>query len=103
MDPTSWTSHQWIDARGRKVELEGHALLQYHCLRCLRDFVEEPTTGERYAVHVGIMHFDKLATRVSSLWLSELCPGQGYEKIFPEHRSDSTNALSDFLENLAAK
>ena len=49
-----WNSHHWIGPRGRRVEIEpGKQLIQHHCTRCERDFVEDPPSGERYAVCIA--------------------------------------------------
>jgi hypothetical protein len=75
MDRGVWNSHQWSSAQGRDVEIEpGKTVIQHHCSRCRRDFVEAPT-GERYAVYVSVFRFRKLPDLITRQWLSELCPG----------------------------
>ncbi|SRR5216684_6122604 len=74
MDGDSWNSHSW--SGGRRVQLEpGKSLIQHRCSRCGRDFVDDPRTGERYAVYVSIFSFKKLPESISKRWLGELCPG----------------------------
>ena len=76
MDHDVWKSHNWSEVEGRKLEIEpGKSLIQRHCTRCARDFVEDAQTGERYAVHVSIFSFKKLPASISKRWLGELCPG----------------------------
>ncbi|HEV2169361.1 MAG TPA: hypothetical protein VGR40_00360 [Candidatus Binatus sp.] len=76
MDRDVWNSHSWSNANGRSVEIEpGRQLVQHHCMRCRRDFVEDPTTGERSAVYVSVFRFRKLPDLITRQWLSELCPG----------------------------
>jgi hypothetical protein len=74
MNRDVWNSHNWSSARGRRVEIE-KPLIQHHCSRCLRDFVEDPSSGERHAVHVSVFTFQALPDPISDQWLSELCPG----------------------------
>ena len=74
MDRDAWNSHNWSIAKGRNVEVEpGQPLIQHHCSRCARDFVEDPPTGERYAVYVSVFSFRRLP---DLRWLGELCPGE---------------------------
>ena len=76
MDRDVWNSHKWSSARGRQVEIEsGKPLIQHRCSRCKRDFVEDASTGERYAVYVSVFSFRRLPDPVSRQWLLELCPG----------------------------
>ena len=77
MENAAWRSHNWGDLRGRKVAFikPDRAFLQYHCSRCMRDFVEVSTTGERYAVYVGAFDFRRLADFINKRWLEESCPG----------------------------
>jgi hypothetical protein len=76
MNRDVWNSHQWSNPQGRSVEIEpGKQLVQHHCMRCRRDFVEDPPTGERYAVYVSVFQFRKLPDLITRQWLSELCPG----------------------------
>jgi hypothetical protein len=76
MDRDAWNSHKWSNAQGRRVEINpGKPLLQHHCSRCRRDFVEDPATGERSAVYVSVFQFRKLPDLITKQWLSELCPG----------------------------
>ena len=76
MDRDVWNSHKWSSARGRQIEIEpGKPLTQHRCSRCKRDFVEDASTGERYAVYVSVFSFRRLPDPVSRQWLLELCPG----------------------------
>jgi len=76
MDRGVWDSHQWASARGRKVEIEpGNPLVQRHCTRCARDFIENPSNGERRAVFVSVFSFRMLPEQINRQWLAETCPG----------------------------
>jgi hypothetical protein len=67
-----WNTHDWIS---RRIELvAGHPLIQQSCRECGRAFVEERSTGERYAVHVSIFIFHRLSDEVTAQWLAENCP-----------------------------
>jgi hypothetical protein len=66
-----WHTHDW---RERRLELEGKPLLHYQCSRCRRDFVEDLSTNERYAVYVSIFQFVRLPNEVSGRWLTDRCP-----------------------------
>ena len=69
-----WNTHCWI---GRRLGLApGQALNQRVCNDCGRAFVDECSTGERYAVHVSIFKVHRLSDEVTSRWLSEQCPAQ---------------------------
>jgi hypothetical protein len=69
-----WTTHCWI---GRRLALgPGEPLIQHVCNDCGRAFVDECSTGERYAVHVSIFKVHRLSDEVTSRWLSEQCPAQ---------------------------
>jgi len=71
-----WNSHQWSSAKGRRVEIEpGKPLIQHHCSRCERDFVEDAPSGERYAVFVSVFNFRRLPEVITKRWLGELCAG----------------------------
>jgi len=72
----AWNSHNWSDGKGRKAEIErGKTLIQHHCSRCRRDFVEDPPSGERYAVYVSVFNFRRLPELITKRWIDELCPG----------------------------
>ena len=63
-------------ARGRQVEIEsGNPLVQRHCTRCARDFVEDPASGVRHAVFVSVFSFRMLPDHINQQWLAEMCPG----------------------------
>lgn len=69
-----WLSHKWTSVRGRSLTIAGKLLRQFKCRRCRRDFVQETVSGERYAVHVSIFDFDRLADEVTNRWLNQPCP-----------------------------
>ena len=76
MGRDEWNSHSWARAKGRRIEIEpGKPLIQHRCSRCRREFVEDPTSGERYAVYVSVFSFRRLPDLITKRWLSELCPG----------------------------
>lgn len=76
MDRDVWNSHRWSSAKGRRTEIEpGEPLIQYHCSRCRRDFVEDQPSGQRYAVYVSVFRFRRLPDPITKRWLEELCPG----------------------------
>ena len=76
MDRDVWNSHRWASPRGRKVEIEpGNPLVQHHCTRCARDFVEDPSSGERHAVFISVFSFRMLPDQINQQWLAEMCPG----------------------------
>ena len=71
---SSWTTHDWIS---RRLALApGQPLIQRVCTDCARAFVDECSTGERYAVHVSIFKVHRLSDEVTSRWLSEQCPAK---------------------------
>jgi hypothetical protein len=71
---SSWTTHYWIS---RRLALApGEPLIQRVCNDCARAFVDECSTGERYAVHVSIFKVHRLSDEVTSRWLAEQCPAQ---------------------------
>lgn len=76
MDRAVWDSHNWSSVRGRRIEIEpGKPLIQLHCSRCGRDFVEDSSSGQRYAVYVSVFSFRRLPEPITKSWLGELCPG----------------------------
>jgi len=69
-----WNSHCWI---GRRLVLApGQPLIQRVCSDCGRAFVDDCSTGERYAVHVSIFKIHRLSDEVTARWLSQQCPAQ---------------------------
>ena len=75
MSGEAWNSHQWSSQKPRLVEIEpDKPLLQHHCSRCGRDFVEA-LSGERWAVYVSTFSFRRLPDHISTQWLGEMCPG----------------------------
>jgi hypothetical protein len=75
---STWKSHTWA-MPPRHLKLEGVALIQYDCRGCGRHFVDEELSGQRYAVHVGLLNFDRLSEMVTVRWLAEPCPGKRLE------------------------
>jgi hypothetical protein len=76
MDCDAWNSHEWSAQDGRQVEIEaGKPLIQRHCTRCKRNFVENIASGERHAVYVSMFSFRKLPDSTTKQWLVDLCPG----------------------------
>jgi hypothetical protein len=76
MNSDAWNSHQWSLANPRQVEIEpGKSVVQRHCSRCMRDFVEDAASGERQAVAVSVFVFRKLPDQISAQWVTEMCPG----------------------------
>jgi hypothetical protein len=69
-----WLSHKWTSVRGRSLAIAGKTLRQFKCRHCRRDFVQETGSGERYAVHVSMFGFDRLADEVTDRWLKQPCP-----------------------------
>src|ERR1700687_1083455 len=71
---SSWNTHDWF---GRRLKLvPGQPLIQQDCHECGRAFVDECSTGERYAVHVSIFKVHRLSDEVTARWLSEKCPAE---------------------------
>jgi len=69
-----WNTHCWI---GRRLVLApGQPLIQRVCSECGRAFIDECSTGERYAVHVSIFKLHRLCDEVTMRWLSQGCPAQ---------------------------
>lgn len=92
MNRDAWNSHRWSSQRPRRVEIEpDKPLLQHHCSRCGRDFVES-LSGERWAVFVLVFGFRRLPDDLNKQWLGEMCPGERMaldtevrNKIFDHH------------------
>jgi hypothetical protein len=81
----TWDSHEW---ETRSVELKSpNPATQYTCKNCARHFLEEESTGDRYAVHIGIVQFDRLSDDVTRRWLSEMCPGERLEGDFDDAKT----------------
>jgi hypothetical protein len=77
LSDAGWNGHQWPQPSPRRVEIgPGKLILQRHCIRCGRDFVTEPSSGNRYAVFVSAISFHRLDDEVTERWLKELCLGQ---------------------------
>ena len=63
--------HEWLERKGRQVEIESGQALQFHCVRCGRDFIKVLPSGSHYAVYVSIVSFFRLDDKVTARWLSE--------------------------------
>ena len=75
MEHDIWSSHCWSSPSGRRLEFElGKPVVQHHCSRCTRDFIESPS-GERRAVYVSVFSLRTLPDHISTQWLGEMCPG----------------------------
>ena len=69
MDRDAWNSHEWSAPEGRQVEIEaGKPLIQRHCTRCKRDFVENIASGERHAM---VFVFFRLAAHITAVLFSK--------------------------------
>jgi hypothetical protein len=72
----AWNFHRWRNRSGRQVRREpGKPLLHRVCVACGRDFVDDLSSTERFAV-VSLFQFDRLADETTERWLSERCPGR---------------------------
>jgi hypothetical protein len=70
------TTHTWLLADGRKLEIEpGKPLLHRMCTTCHRNFVYDVAAKEWYAAYPRMFDFDRLVA-VTPRWLSEACPGR---------------------------
>ena len=70
------STHTWLSAEGRRVEIEsGKPLLHQFCITCHRNFVCELLTGNWHTVFPQIFDFQYL-DHVSERWLKEACPGE---------------------------
>jgi hypothetical protein len=82
---SSWNTHCLIS---RRLGLApGQPLIQRVCNDCERAFVDECSTGERYAVHVSIFKVHRLSDEVTSRWLFEQCPAQPLAEDDADRRS----------------
>jgi hypothetical protein len=57
----------------------GAPLIQQICANRGRNFVEEIRTGDRYAVQVGVIRFNRLSEETTARWLADSCPGRRLE------------------------
>jgi hypothetical protein len=72
-----WDTHRWIgSSSGRIVKVDDKLHQHLFCVTCGRNFITDPVSGERYAVHVGELRFYRLADEVTERWCRENCPGQ---------------------------
>ncbi len=96
-----WSSHTWISARGRILSIAGKSLRQFKCRNCRRDFVEEIGTGARYAVHVSIFDFDRLADSVTDRWLKQPCPRTALRSDDDDRRTPGALSLEPAVERVS--
>lgn len=90
---TLWNTHDWSSRRLKRVT--GEMLIQQDCRECGRAFVDECSTGERYAVHVSIFKFYRLSDEVTSRWLSDECPA---ERRLADHADRQTRYLGESFQ-----
>ena len=91
-DRSAWDTHDWsISFLGLA---SGAPLIHQVCRKCRRSFVEECSTGERYAVHASLFKFHRLSDGVTSRWLSEDCPAE-------RQMADETDRRTRFFDNRA--
>ena len=70
-------SHNW---ETRQIEIKpGIRATQQTCRRCLRHYIDEHASGAIYAVHVGMLQFNRLSEEVTGRWLTQPCPGRRLE------------------------
>jgi hypothetical protein len=70
-------SHDWETGQ---IEIKpGVQATQQTRRRCSRHFIDEHANGALYAVHVGMLQFDRLAEEVTERWLAQACPGRRLE------------------------
>jgi hypothetical protein len=72
----TWSSHEWLRQPRRLAIEPDRTVMHYHCVRCGRDFVSDPSSNSAYAVFVSAISFDQLEDAVTKRWLSEPCPGR---------------------------
>ena len=60
----------YVPADGRRVLIGGKQFRHCACEACGRDFVEDPDTGEQYAVNVSGFGFERLVDEVNDRWLN---------------------------------
>ena len=81
----TWNTHQWL-SNPRRLKIEpSNPVLQYHCVRCGRDFLTDPSSNISYAVFVSAISFDQLSDEVTKRWLGELCPGRHLSSDAEDH------------------
>jgi hypothetical protein len=61
--PPKWGSHAWAD---RRLELYGIPFVQHSCRNCGRNFIDEPHTQRRHAVHIAATYFNKLSDEITA-------------------------------------
>ena len=82
---SAWNTHCLIS---RRLGLApGQPIIQRVCNDCGRAFIDECSTGKRYAVHVSIFKIYRLSDEVTSRWLSEDCPAQPLAADEPDRRT----------------
>ena len=73
----AWSGHHWIQPKPRHVTLaSGQSVLQWHCVKCGREFITVETSGLCHAVYASALSFYRLSDEVTERWTSEACPGR---------------------------
>ena len=85
-------THVWISRHLEPVS--GQPVIHQVCQACGRCFVDESSTGKRYAVHASVSVFHRLSDEVTARWLSEKCPG---ERLMADEADRRTRFLSGGL------
>ena len=85
-------THVWISRHLEPVP--GQPVIHQVCQACGRCFVDESSTGKRYAVHASVSVFHRLSDEVTARWLSEKCPG---ERLMADEADRRTRYLSGGL------
>ena len=75
MATNAWKTHDWSL---RPLEIKGEKFTMAVCRECSRSFVDD-TSGERYAIYIGVFAIHRLSDHVTARWLSEHCPTKRLE------------------------
>ena len=77
-DDDKLQTHLWPAGHAlHQVEQDGRTIRHQRCVRCWRDFGQGfDGTYNWEAVYVGVLRIERLAERVTDIWLSEPCPGE---------------------------
>jgi len=95
---SSWNTHDWISSSLELVP--GHPLIQQTCRECGRTFVDEFSTGARFAVHLSIFMIHRLSDEVTADWLSQNCPD---ERLMADKAARQTRFLNEPSRSGAAR
>src|SRR5262249_7963954 len=72
-----WNGHQWVEPNGRPLNVaRGESAIQYHCVRCAREFLSMQSAVDWLAVFASAVSFYRLRDEVTKRWLAERCPGK---------------------------